>query len=182
MRTMGLARLDDGLDVTVVINWRVGAVKVQICSSVPPGGLRSDNFPSDRRTWAFTFWQHSAATHLVVMASSGKSAQDCDRYADRRVYPRVPVALAAFLQANGERHAVQLLDLSPAGAKLDCPVSLRAGTAVILDCGTLCRSGVIRWNSGGLVGLCFESELDVREASALIERSRALEAWIKTRE
>ena len=34
--------------------------------------------------------------------------QDCDPFADRRVYPRVPVALPAFLQADGERHAVQI--------------------------------------------------------------------------
>jgi hypothetical protein len=92
------------------------------------------------------------------------------------------VALAAFLQANGERHAVQLLDISPAGAKLDCPASLPVGTAVILDCGTLCRAAVVRWYRGGLLGLCFDSELDVREAPAFIERSTALAAWRKTRE
>lgn len=116
------------------------------------------------------------------MASSVPSPQDRSFYEDRRVYPRVPVALAAFLQAGGERHAVQLLDLSPAGAKLDCPVNLSVGTAVSLDCGTLCRSAVIRWHSGGHIGLCFDSELDEREASALIERSKALEAWRKVRE
>lgn len=90
------------------------------------------------------------------------------------MYPRVPVALPAFLQANGERHVVQLLDLSPGGAKLDCPAVLPIGTAVTLDCGILGRTGVIRWHSGGFVGLCFDRELDPREASALIERSRAL--------
>jgi hypothetical protein len=110
------------------------------------------------------------------------SPQDRSPYEDRRVYPRVPVALAAFLQANGERHSVHLLDLSPAGAKLDCPASLPVGTPVILDCGSLCRPAVIRWHSGGHMGLCFDSELDAREASALIGRSVALDAWRKTRE
>jgi hypothetical protein len=117
-----------------------------------------------------------------MMASSVPSPQDCDPYADRRVYPRVPVALPAFLQAEGERHAVQIVDLSPGGAKLDCPASLAVGTAVILDCGTLARKAVVRWQNVGVLGLCFDSELDAREASALIERSNALAARMKTRE
>jgi hypothetical protein len=117
-----------------------------------------------------------------IMTSSVSSPQDRSPYEDRRAYPRVPVAMPAFLQANGERHSVQLLDLSPAGAKLDCPASLPVGTAVILDCGTLARGAVVRWQSGGLVGVCFDAELDVREASALIERSKAIAAWMKTRE
>lgn len=116
------------------------------------------------------------------MAKSLSPAQDRSPFEDRRVYPRVPVALAAFLQADGERHAVQLLDLSPAGAKVDCPANLPVGTAVVLDCGTLCRAAVVRWQGGGHLGLCFDSELDVREASALIARSTALQAWRKTRE
>jgi hypothetical protein len=116
------------------------------------------------------------------MASSVPSPQDNAPYADRRVHPRVPVALPAFLQANGERHAVQLLDLSPGGAKLNCSASLSIGTAVILDCGTLGRAAVVRWQKGGLLGLCFDRELDVREVSDLIERSRALAAWMKTRD
>jgi hypothetical protein len=116
-----------------------------------------------------------------MMASSLPSPQDRDPYADRRVYPRVPVALPAFLQANGERHAVQILDLSPGGAKLDCPASLLVGTAVVLDCGTLARAAVVRWQNAGVMGLCFDSELDAREASALIERSRAIAARMKTR-
>ena len=117
-----------------------------------------------------------------MMASSAPSPQDRDPYADRRVYPRVPVALPAFLQANGERHAVQVLDLSPGGAKLNCTANLSVGTAVILDCGTLGRAAVVRWHNDGLLGLCFDSELEARDISALIERSRALAALMKTRE
>ena len=116
------------------------------------------------------------------MASSVPSPEDRDPHADRRAYPRVEVALPAFLQADGERHAVRLLDLSAGGAKLDCPASLPTGTAVILDCGTLGRGAVVRWRSAGVLGLCFDSELDAREISALIERSKALAAWMKTRE
>jgi len=113
------------------------------------------------------------------MASSVPSP---DNHADRRVYPRVPVALPAFLQASGERHAVQILDLSPGGAKLDSSASLPTGTAVTLDCGTLGRTAVVRWNSAGVMGICFDRELDGRDVAALIARSRALDARIKTRE
>jgi hypothetical protein len=117
-----------------------------------------------------------------MMASTVPTPEDRDAYADRRVYPRVPVALPAFLQASGERHAVQILDLSPGGAKLDCPATLTVGTAVMLDCGTLARSAVVRWQSAGVMGLCFDSELDMREASALIDRSEAMAARMKTRD
>lgn len=116
------------------------------------------------------------------MASSVPSPEDRDPHADRRAYPRVEVALPAFLQAGGERHSVRILDLSAGGAKLDCPASLATGTPVILDCGTLGRSAVVRWQNAGVLGLCFGSELDAREVSALIDRSTALAAWMKTRE
>lgn len=116
------------------------------------------------------------------MASSVPPLEDNTPYADRRVYPRVPVALPAFLQANGERLAVQIVDLSPGGAKLDCAARLAVGTTVMLDCGTLARAAVVRWENAGVLGVCFQSELDAREASALIERSKALEDWMKTRE
>lgn len=116
------------------------------------------------------------------MASPIPSPPDRDPYEDRRVYPRVPVAMPAFLQANGKRHAVQILDVSAGGAKLTCPVNLATGTAVTLDCGTLCRGAQVRWQNAGLTGLCFDSELDAREVSALIDRSEALAALMKTRE
>jgi PilZ domain len=117
------------------------------------------------------------------MANSLPSAQGgAEPYADRRVYPRVPVALPAFLQANEERHAVQLLDLSAGGAKLDCPITLPTGTQVTLDCGTLGRAAVVRWQNGGLLGLCFESELDARDVSALIDRSKALATRMNARD
>ncbi len=115
------------------------------------------------------------------MASSDPNPEGVAPYEDRRAYPRVPVAMPAFLQANGERHFVHLLDLSAGGAKLKCPAILRTGTEVVLDCGTLGRSAVVRWQTGEVLGLCFDSELDAREVTALIARSIALEALIKTR-
>jgi hypothetical protein len=115
------------------------------------------------------------------MASSVPAPEANAPGADRRVYPRVEVALPAFLQANGERHAVRILDLSAGGAKLDGPASLPSGTTVILDCGTLGRAAVVRWRSAGALGICFDSELDPRDVSALAERSKALTAWRKTR-
>jgi hypothetical protein len=116
------------------------------------------------------------------MAKPLPSTADNSAFADRRASPRVEVALPAFLQANGERHAVQILDLSAGGAKLDCPALLSSGTAVILDCGTLGRSAVVRWQNGGVLGLCFDSELDARDVSALIARSQALSARMKIRQ
>lgn len=117
-----------------------------------------------------------------LMASSVPSPSDHDPFADRRAYPRVPVALPAFLQANGERHSVQIVDLSAGGAKLDCPASLAVGMAVMLDCGALARGAVVRWQNGAAVGLCFDSELDARDLSALANRSKALASRMQTRE
>ena len=117
-----------------------------------------------------------------TMASSVPPPQNDAIFADRRAYPRVEVALPASLQAGGERHAVRLLDLSPGGAKLDCAASLATGTAVMLDCGTLGRAAVVRWQSAGVMGLCFDAELDARDVSDLIERSKALAARRKERE
>jgi hypothetical protein len=116
------------------------------------------------------------------MASSEPSRDDDAAFADRRAYPRVPVALPAFLQAGGERHSVQILDLSAGGAKLHCAASLTVGTAVILDCGTLGRAAQVRWQNGGVLGLSFDSELDARDVSDLADRSNALATWRKTRE
>lgn len=105
------------------------------------------------------------------MASSLPSPDD---FADRRAHPRVEVALPAFLEANGERHSVQLLDLSSGGTKLSCSISLPAGSEVILDCGTFIRSAIVRWQGPGVLGLCFASELDAREVAAMADRSNAL--------
>ena len=90
--------------------------------------------------------------------------------------------LPAFLQANGARHAVQLLDVSAGGARINCPASLAVGTPVILDCGMLARPAVIRWQNAGIMGVKFDSELDERVVTALIERSTNLGALIKSRE
>ena len=114
------------------------------------------------------------------MASTSPISEGSDPYADRRVYPRVEVALPAFLQVDGVRHAVHLLDLSPGGAKLKCPTSLPSGTAVMLDCGTLRRSAVVRWQSEGVMGICFDSELDGRDVTALTARSSALASRMKS--
>lgn len=110
------------------------------------------------------------------MASSVPSAQD---FADRRAHPRVSVALPAFLDADGERHHVQILDLSAGGAKLSCLFAFANGAGVTLDCGTFGRTAVVRWQNGPVLGLCFDTELDGREMAALIARSNALAARAK---
>ncbi|MEO5578805.1 MAG: PilZ domain-containing protein [Sphingomicrobium sp.] len=107
--------------------------------------------------------------------------EDQDSFEDRRSTPRVSVALPAFLQADGVRQSVQILDLSAGGAKLTCGTEFAVGAAVFLDCGTLGCAGVVRWQTGGVLGLCFDAELDAREVSALRDRSNALAALMKAR-
>lgn len=116
------------------------------------------------------------------MTRSAMPADDRDPYADRRAYPRVTVALPAFLQANGERHPAQLIDLSSGGAKLECSTTLSVGTAVRLDCGTFSCGATVRWHNGPFLGVCFDCELDGREVAALSSRSNALADRMKGRD
>jgi hypothetical protein len=53
---------------------------------------------------------------------------------------------------------------------------------VTLDCGTLGRAATVRWQDGAFLGICFNSELNLRDVSALSDRSTALAALMKTRE
>ena len=46
----------------------------------------------------------------------------------------------------------------------------------------VCRGAVVRWLNDGHMGVCFDSELDARDLSALMDRSNALAALMKTRE
>ena len=108
------------------------------------------------------------------MASQASPSQDRDLYADRRLHPRVEVALPAFLRADFDRHAVQIVDLSNGGAKLTCAAELASGTSVTLHCGTLSRAAVVRWQNAEFVGIAFETELDPRDVRALIARSHAM--------
>ena len=117
-----------------------------------------------------------------MMATPLPSPEDCAVHDNRRAYPRVPVALPAFVHANGTRYAVQLLDLSPGGAKLKTNAIFPIGTEVILDCGTTGRAATVRWQRDELMGVCFNVELDAREVAAQVERSKALAAWMKARE
>lgn len=115
------------------------------------------------------------------MTQPNRAHADQSNFEDRRAFPRVRVALPAFLQADGKRQSVQILDLSAGGAKLSCAAEIASGAKVFLDCGTLGCAGVVRWQTGGTLGLCFDNELDAREVSALADRSDALEALMKAR-
>ena len=116
------------------------------------------------------------------MASAVPSPPGSDPFADRRAHPRVGVALPAFLQANEDRHAVHLVDVSAGGAKLKCPANLASGTSVKLECGGLTRQAVVRWRSEGVMGVSFDKELDAREVAALANRSTALAKRMDGRE
>lgn len=128
--------------------------------------------------------QHLAVTpesKRDIMTKAQAIQTDPDPFADRRLHPRVMVALPAFLQANGARHSVQIVDLSSGGAKLSFGDPVTIGTAVLLDCGSLTCTGVVRWQNGGQTGLAFEQELDPRDVAALMQRSKALDALMKKR-
>ena len=112
--------------------------------------------------------------------ASKPTSLNMSSYEDRRVYPRVPVALPGFLQIDGTRHHVQLLDVSEGGAKLDCSIDLPVGATVLIDCGVVGREAVVRWKNAGVVGIRFERELKESELSALTGRSEALAARLNS--
>ena len=117
-----------------------------------------------------------------MMATPVPSADDPAAHEDRRSYPRIAVALPAFVHADGERHPVQLVDLSPEGAKVKGNAVFPVGTQVRLSSGTLGRAAVIIWQNGEVMGVCFDIELDARELAAQVQRSKGLAAWMKARE
>lgn len=102
------------------------------------------------------------------------SAVAADPFADRRVHPRVAVALPAFLGIGGERHKVQIVDLSGGGAKLHGALPPVAGSKVVLDCGGAPSEATVRWQDGPYVGVSFTREMSPREVAALADRSAAL--------
>lgn len=100
-----------------------------------------------------------------------------DDLANRRLHPRVAVALPAFLVLRGRRYSVQVVDLSPGGAKIDCAQALVAtGATVTLDWGGGSSQATVRWREGRLAGLAFAVEIDARDVLSLARRSEALAA------
>jgi hypothetical protein len=110
------------------------------------------------------------------------SAQASDPFADRRATPRVPVALPAFVQADGDRHSAQIVDLSAGGAKLTFAPEIPGGSAIVVDCGGLARAATVRWGHAGVIGISFDRELNAAELAALVERSNAMADRMKARE
>src|SRR5580765_4916991 len=106
------------------------------------------------------------------MASVAPSPEGFVAHDERRTHPRAFVALPAFVHVGEERYSVQLLDLSPGGAKLKGAKVFSAGTKVKLDCGTLGRSAVVRWQNGDQMGISFDAELNEREVGVQVQRSK----------
>ena len=103
-----------------------------------------------------------------------------DPYADRRLHPRVTVALPAFLILGGRRYPVQIVDLSAGGARVDCGTALvAAGAPVTLNWGGAGAQATVRWRDGRQAGLAFAAELDPRDVTDLARRSEALEARMR---
>lgn len=102
-----------------------------------------------------------------------------DPFADRRLHPRVTVALPAFLGHGSQRHSVQIVDLSAGGAKLRGTLPPLADQTVVLDCGSGPVTATVRWQDGPFVGLSFDADLSPREVAALAGRSTALAARMR---
>lgn len=152
----------------------------EVSAELSEGALQSTTTTS-RHSYSVSTCLLPAESKRDTMTNPQAVPTDPDPFADRRVHPRVMVALPAFLQANRARHSVQILDLSSGGAKLTCAAAVAIGSHVLLDCGSLACTGVVRWQGGGQLGLAFEQQLDPREVAALMDRSKALEALLKTR-
>lgn len=103
-----------------------------------------------------------------------------DPYADRRLHPRVTVAMPAFLILGGRRYPVQIVDLSAGGAKIDCGTALvAAGATVTLNWGGGSAQATVRWREGRQAGLAFAAQLDPRDVADLARRSEALGARMR---
>ena len=114
------------------------------------------------------------------MTAAFPASVDPDPYADRRLHPRVTVALPAFLVIGGRRYPVQIVDLSAGGAKIDCGTALVvAGAAVTLNWGGASGQATVRWRDGRQAGLAFAAELDGRDVADLARRSEALSARMR---
>ena len=115
------------------------------------------------------------------MATSIPLPEASADFENRRRYPRMEVALPAFVHVGDERYSVQIVDLSPGGAKVKIDVTLPVEAQITLSSGTLGRGAVVRWQTGAFMGLCFEIEMSEREMAAQVDRSKALGAWMKAR-
>lgn len=116
----------------------------------------------------------------MTRANPAPTEPERDPYADRRVHPRVMVALPAFLVLSGRRYQVQIVDLSAGGAKLDCGMALvAAGAAVTLHWGGGSAPATVRWREGRQAGIAFAASLDERDVTDLARRSEALEARMR---
>lgn len=120
-----------------------------------------------------------AGGHGSPMTPAVRAAEP-DPYADRRLHPRVSVAMPAFLVIGGRRYPVQIVDLSAGGAKIDCGTALVvAGAAVTLNWGGAGAQGEVRWREGREAGVKFAVEIDERDVADLARRGRALGARLR---
>ena len=80
----------------------------------------------------------------------------------RRGAERARIVLPAFLHVDGEKRAVDLLNLSATGAMIEC-TGLAVGHDVVLKCKTLEVSGVVVWIGNGRCGLQFDASIPDQE-------------------
>lgn len=89
--------------------------------------------------------------------------------------PRSSMFLSAVLRTETEQVTVRIRNMSANGAMIEAPVCPSIGTQVQLIRGSLITFGEVVWSADGQCGLCFASELSVKDwlaAPSKIEQQR----------
>jgi hypothetical protein len=89
--------------------------------------------------------------------------------------PRFDVAVATLLLAGGERQVVELLDISPGGAKLiaDTPLTPGAPVKLVLPGSADTAPATVCWTRGERSGLRFAIPLDMGTLARIIAMDEA---------
>jgi len=95
--------------------------------------------------------------------------------ADKRNFPRVPIALPVFLESAGTQLSARLANLSRSGALVESSATLPAGSHVLFNCGTIQSHGVIVWKSDQQCGIRFTSHIEEGRMVQQVERAQAAE-------
>jgi len=90
------------------------------------------------------------------------------KYREMRFGCHFPIVMAL----NGERMLATIINVSPAGARLQMPIPPEPGEVVTLEMGKRRLAGTVRWARAEMFGLRLLTPFDKREL-ALIRRERA---------
>jgi hypothetical protein len=87
--------------------------------------------------------------------------------------PRIEVDCFAVVRDGGIVHRMRVHDVSQGGVKLESPVSLDAGAALVISLpGLGPQQGAVRWSEGGYVGVTFNRLLPLTNLVAWLQATR----------